>query len=201
LASYFRKVKEKFKAYDSNRDHVLDFQEFQNFLQDAEKSARAYPATAQVAAQQGEYIGKRLNAIARHAARLAATQRAAGVNPNAIERDVMSISTGVDPHLLLPPSDDRPFRYRHFGNLAYIGKEHAAFDFGEGRYISGVGAFWLWKSVYLSKQVSNRTRVALAFDWFKSSLFGMQHIPRLALFHSLSVLYSTVHTVQSGKTY
>jgi len=74
--------------------------------------------------------------------------------------------------IVLTEKANKPFRYRHFANLAYVGGEHAAIDLGGGRYISGVSAFWLWKSIYLSKQVSFRTRCSLAFDWFKSFFFG-----------------------------
>ena len=41
-------------------------------------------------------------------------------------------------------------------------------------YIKGTGAagFALWRSVYLSKQVSWRNRVLVALDWAKAKSFG-----------------------------
>lgn len=36
----------------------------------------------------------------------------------------------------------------------------------------GTIGFGLWRSVYMVKQVSIRNRVLVAFDWFKSRVFG-----------------------------
>jgi len=38
--------------------------------------------------------------------------------------------------------------------------------------IAGAFAFLLWRSVYITKQVSFRNRVLILFDWFKAKLFG-----------------------------
>ncbi|ACO64504.1 predicted protein [Micromonas commoda] len=37
---------------------------------------------------------------------------------------------------------------------------------------SGRFAFLLWKSVYVTKQVSFRNRVLILFDWMKTRVFG-----------------------------
>jgi NADH dehydrogenase FAD-containing subunit len=37
---------------------------------------------------------------------------------------------------------------------------------------SGEAGFYLWRSVYLSKQVSWRNRVLVAVDWVKTRVFG-----------------------------
>ena len=37
---------------------------------------------------------------------------------------------------------------------------------------SGSLGFGLWRSVYLSKQVSGRNRLLVAVDWFKTKIFG-----------------------------
>jgi len=37
---------------------------------------------------------------------------------------------------------------------------------------SGAVGFLLWRSVYLSKQVSTRNRVLILFDWAKTRFFG-----------------------------
>jgi NADH:ubiquinone reductase (non-electrogenic) len=37
---------------------------------------------------------------------------------------------------------------------------------------SGEAGFLLWRSVYLSKQVSFRNRVLVLFDWAKTRVFG-----------------------------
>jgi NADH dehydrogenase FAD-containing subunit len=66
-----------------------------------------YLQTAQVASQQGKYLGHKLSKVARKEAVLAA---------NGIDTDV---------------GDDvvaKPFTYRHLGSLAYIGNA-AVFDY------------------------------------------------------------------------
>lgn len=37
---------------------------------------------------------------------------------------------------------------------------------------SGQAGFLLWRSVYLSKQVSGRNRVLVLIDWIKTRVFG-----------------------------
>ena len=65
--------------------------------------------------------------------------------------------------------DDRPapppFRYRHLGSLATIGRRAAVADFGRIR-LSGALAWWLWGVVHIAFLVGVRNRVAVAFDWF-----------------------------------
>jgi len=45
---------------------------------------------------------------------------------------------------------------------------------GDSRLFAQAGSvgFLLWRSVYLTKQVSVRTRVLVLFDWLKTQLFG-----------------------------
>ena len=93
------------------------------------------PATAQVASQQGKYLGKNFNAIAR-------------------EETI------------------KPFRYRHFGSYAYIGDLTAVAELPNQFVLNGFGAWWLWRSIYWSKQVSWRNRVYVAADWTKAFIFG-----------------------------
>jgi NADH:ubiquinone reductase (non-electrogenic) len=38
--------------------------------------------------------------------------------------------------------------------------------------IWGQFAFLLWRSVYITKQVSMRNRVLILFDWLKTRVFG-----------------------------
>lgn len=65
-----------------------------------------------------------------------------------------------------------PFKYIHFGNTAYIGDENAVYELNESIMASGVAAIWLWRSIYLSEQVSLRTRIFVALDWLLSAIFG-----------------------------
>ncbi len=42
-------------------------------------------------------------------------------------------------------------------------------DFGQ---LAGDAGFILWRSVYVVKQVSSRTRLLVLFDYVKTKLFG-----------------------------
>jgi NADH dehydrogenase/putative oxidoreductase len=57
-----------------------------------------------------------------------------------------------------------PFRYRHLGSLATIGRKAAVADFGWIR-ISGAAAWWLWGLVHVGFLVGVRNRVSVMFDW------------------------------------
>lgn len=69
-----------------------------------------------------------------------------------------------------------PFSFLNFGLLAYVGDSNAVakVQLGDAGFIttSGKKAFLLWRSVYLVKQVSTRTRFLVLFDYFKTSVFG-----------------------------
>jgi NADH dehydrogenase len=103
------------------------------------------PATAQVAAQQGKYIGRKLHKLARQEPVLEA---------NAIA----SAAGGADEAVA------KPFRYLHLGSLAYIGNA-AVFDLGGHSFMGGLVAMYAWRSVYWNEQVSLRTRALLMIDW------------------------------------
>ena len=93
-----------------------------------------FPATAQVAQQEGKYLAKAL----------ARTFRG------------------------LPL---KPFRYRHYGMLAYVGSNRALADLAA---VKGKGfSTWLfWRSAYLTRLVSFKNKVLVIFDWVKTFVFG-----------------------------
>ena len=65
-----------------------------------------------------------------------------------------------------------PFRYRHLGSLATIGRKAAVADFGFVR-MSGAAAWWLWGAIHVGFLVGVRNRVSVLFDWMWSYLtFG-----------------------------
>jgi len=62
-----------------------------------------------------------------------------------------------------------PFRYRHLGNLATIGRGSAVADFGFMR-LRGVPAWWLWGVIHVFFLIGFRNRVAVSLDWLWSYL-------------------------------
>jgi NADH dehydrogenase len=142
---HLKNVQKLFDKYDNNKDGLLNLEEFKNLLSEVDRGIKTLPATAQVASQQGYYIGKILSDL----------HNAKGNEWNLKDVEAMN-----------------PFCYKHMGSMANIGGENAVVDFENGLVGEGNASFWLWKSVYLSKQVSAKTRILLALDWFKLWLFG-----------------------------
>lgn len=121
-------------------------------LQEVEANLRSLPATAQAARQEGKYLADFFN----HRAKLRLASDVAAEKPSHAQQEQSYPS----------------FAYHHAGMSAYIGSKRAVFDFGRGQLADRYLAFWLWKSVYLSEQVSYRTRFMVAVDWIKTFLFG-----------------------------
>jgi NADH dehydrogenase len=144
-AFHLTKVKALFDKFDSNHDGQLSVEEFKKLLEEVDRGIKTLPATAQVAAQQGAYLGNLLNQLA--------AQNGSKWGASDVEK------LGG-------------FEYRHLGMMASIGGDDAVIDVTKGINATGWATFWLWKSVYLSKQVSTKTRVLLAWDWTKEALFG-----------------------------
>lgn len=138
-----RQVRELFDLYDSDADNSLNLNELAVLLQEVGNKITALPATAQVASQQGKYLGRKLSRVARQHEILIRN----GVTP------------GTADEFVAPP-----FRYRHLGSLAYIGNA-AVFDLGKYSFMGGLAAMYAWRSVYWSEQVSSRTRALLMIDW------------------------------------
>jgi NADH dehydrogenase len=58
----------------------------------------------------------------------------------------------------------RPFRYRHAGSLATIGKRSAIIDFGRVR-LRGRIAWWVWGIAHIYFLIGVRNRLAVALNW------------------------------------
>jgi NADH dehydrogenase len=58
----------------------------------------------------------------------------------------------------------RPFRYRHSGNLATIGKRSAVIDFGWIK-VRGWVAWWTWGLAHIYFLIGMRNRLAVALSW------------------------------------
>jgi NADH dehydrogenase FAD-containing subunit len=62
-----------------------------------------------------------------------------------------------------------PFRYRHWGSLATIGRRSAVIDFGIFR-VKGALAWWLWGFAHIYFLISMRNRLTVAIQWLWSYL-------------------------------
>ncbi len=61
-------------------------------------------------------------------------------------------------------SDIKPFRYRHYGDLATIGKRAAVFDIGWMK-ARGRLAWWLWGIAHIYFLIGVRNRIVVAMHW------------------------------------
>ena len=57
-----------------------------------------------------------------------------------------------------------PFRYRHQGSLAQIGKRRAVIDFGRIK-LRGAMAWWLWGVAHIYFLIGSRARLSVAINW------------------------------------
>jgi NADH dehydrogenase/putative oxidoreductase len=70
----------------------------------------------------------------------------------------------IKAHLAARPAP-APFRYRHLGSLATIGRKAAVADFGIVR-LWGAPAWWLWGFIHVGFLVGLRNRVTTMINWF-----------------------------------
>ncbi|XVE66248.1 hypothetical protein DITRI_Ditri08aG0065200 [Diplodiscus trichospermus] len=128
----------------------IDIEKFKQALSEVDSQMKNLPATAQVAAQQGEYLAKCFNRMEK------CEQYPEG------------------PRRFRTAGQHRfhPFRYKHFGQFAPLGGEQTAAQL-PGDWVSiGHSTQWLWYSVYASKLVSWRTRMLVVSDWCRRFIFG-----------------------------
>ena len=59
---------------------------------------------------------------------------------------------------------DAPFRYRHAGSLATIGKRLAVIDFGRIK-LRGALAWWIWGLAHIYFLIGVRNRLSVALSW------------------------------------
>ncbi|KAF8882357.1 hypothetical protein CPB85DRAFT_1378267 [Mucidula mucida] len=144
------KVRELFELYDTDADNSLSLNEVARLLEGIGNKITSLPATAQVASQEGKFIGKKLHKLTRQSERL----EAQGLTPIEIDNAVSG-----------------PFRYMHLGSLAYIGNA-AVFDLGRFSFMGGLAAMYAWRSIYWNEQVSMRTRALLMIDWIIRGVWG-----------------------------
>jgi NADH:ubiquinone reductase (non-electrogenic) len=63
------------------------------------------------------------------------------------------------------------FRFSSMGMLASLGTGAAIADLGTVQF-KGYFAWWFWKTAYLTRLISARNKISVAFDWIRVRLFG-----------------------------
>ena len=58
-----------------------------------------------------------------------------------------------------------PFRYKHAGSLAQIGKKLAVIDFGHNIKLRGTIAWWIWGIAHIYFLIGLRNRLSVALSW------------------------------------
>ncbi|KAI3502174.1 hypothetical protein L1887_30206 [Cichorium endivia] len=150
-----KKLKNFVQLLESNKGEAakqttLDIEKFKAALSEVDTKMKSLPPTAQVAAQQGEYLADCFNKM-----------KECDENP---EGPIRFRDSGR--HRF------KPFRYKHLGQFAPLGGEQTAAQL-PGDWVSiGHSTQWLWYSVYASKLVSWRTRFLVVGDWGRRFVFG-----------------------------
>lgn len=139
-------------------------------------SVTKYAPTAQVASQQGAFLARLFNNMAKSENLEQDLKQledfsntAPAADKEALEKEIQNKEKNLKKVKKLSP-----FEYTHQGSLAYIGMERAVADVAtwNGNIASGGGLTYLfWRSAYLSMCFSTRNRVLVALDWIKVSEF------------------------------
>ena len=137
-----------------------------------------YAPTAQVASQEGAFLARMFNALAK--TETINNELATLSDNQAKEMDKEKRTAILGEIKSLQKSLRRikqigPFEYSHQGSLAYIGSERAVADVSwlSGNFASGGTMTYLfWKSAYLNMCFSSRNRVLVILDWMKAKVFG-----------------------------
>ncbi|CAG8031570.1 unnamed protein product [Penicillium nalgiovense] len=137
-----------------------------------------YAPTAQVASQEGAFLGRLFNTMAKGEAlekELETLSERQSQAKAAEERNQIFDEIRERQKQLRRNKQIGPFQYSHQGSLAYIGKERAVADISwlSGNIASGGTMTYLfWRSADLSMCFSTRNRVLVCVDWVKARLFG-----------------------------
>ncbi|KAK9471848.1 uncharacterized protein V1510DRAFT_419172 [Dipodascopsis tothii] len=141
-------------------------------------AATKYAPTAQVATQEGQYLARLFNTMAKTQAledEVVKLEQLALETAEVAEKKAITNEIENKAKLLRRSKRLMPFEYTHQGSLAYIGSDRAIADlaFGEGTYSSGGSLTYLfWRSAYVSMVFSTRNKLLVMTDWLKVKLFG-----------------------------
>ncbi|MCJ1478850.1 NADH:ubiquinone oxidoreductase [Lambiella insularis] len=136
-----------------------------------------YAPTAQVASQEGAFLARLFNSLAKTEAINAelAELSVAQSKANGDARTEIFAHMKALQKQLRRVKQIGPFEYSHQGSLAYIGSEKAVAEVSwlTGNFASGgTLTFLFWRSAYLSMCFSTRNRVLVILDWVKAKMFG-----------------------------
>lgn len=137
-----------------------------------------YAPTAQVAAQEGAFLARLFNTMAKSEAMEDELRALSEEQGRATTKEARDLVFGQIKELqkrLRRVRQMGPFEYTHQGSMAYIGSDKAVADISwlTGNFATGGQiTYFFWRSAYLSMCFSTRNRVLVIFDWIKAKLFG-----------------------------
>ncbi|KAF4551100.1 Pyridine nucleotide-disulfide oxidoreductase-like protein 1 [Elsinoe fawcettii] len=137
-----------------------------------------YAPTAQVASQEGAFLARMFNQMAKSQSIEAELANLSEVQATAQGKEARDQALNGIKELqkrLRRVKTIGPFEYSHQGSLAYIGSEKAVADISwlTGNVATGGSLTYLfWRSAYLSMCFSTRNRILVIMDWAKAKMFG-----------------------------
>ncbi|KAI0127449.1 hypothetical protein BJ170DRAFT_581350 [Xylariales sp. AK1849] len=135
-----------------------------------------YAPTAQVASQEGAFLARLFNNMAKTEAldnKIRDLSSGLNIKPGNAAEAAQEIESAE--RQIRRVKNIQPFHYSHQGSLAYIGSEKAVADVAwlNGNVASGGKlTYFFWRSAYLSMCFSTRNRVLVAMDWIKAKIYG-----------------------------
>ncbi|KAI9766312.1 MAG: NADH:ubiquinone oxidoreductase [Geoglossum simile] len=141
-------------------------------------SATKYAPTAQVASQEGAFLARLFNSMAKSQNLQDDLHHLQEIKPTASgqeEHAELEAQIEARGKQLKRLKQMGPFEYTHQGSLAYIGSDRAVADISwlNGNFATGGGLTYLfWRSAYLSMCFSTRNRILVVVDWLKAKIFG-----------------------------
>ncbi|KAK9365511.1 hypothetical protein V1509DRAFT_632857 [Lipomyces kononenkoae] len=138
-----------------------------------------YAPTAQVATQQGQYLARLFNTMAKTQALeedIAHLEELGHATTSVDDKKAIASEIEAKAKTLRRSKRLMPFQYTHQGSLAYIGSDKAIADltFGDGNNLTSSGqlTYLFWRSVYVSMCFSTRNKMLVVMDWLKVKMFG-----------------------------
>lgn len=141
-------------------------------------SATQYAPTAQVASQQGAFLARLFNNMAKtHNLEGELKELESIAAESVAPKDLETVQKEIfkKTKLVRKVKHLSPFEYTHQGSLAYIGMDRAVADisYWNGNFASGgAWTYLFWRSAYLSMCFSTRNRILVSMDWLKVKVFG-----------------------------